>query len=142
MRKLTVKATDNYQYESESLDFYYNSNLIFSQLNRKLNRGGKSLYLHDWVAKEEIVSSGSFLRGEKWWRKMSSKLKELNYEISWEDIQEAIKSREKENKKERLSDTIFIQTQHNKEVEQIEKRLIFLRKQIKENRSTIKFLSE
>lgn len=140
MRKLICKSTDNYQYEAESLDFYCNDNLVFSQLNRKLNRGGKSLYLYDWSVKEEVVSAGSFSRGEKWWRKMSSKLKELNYEISWEDIREAIKNREKENIKERLSDVIFIQTQHNKELEKTEKRLVFLRKQIKANKSIIKSL--
>ena len=140
MRKLTCKSVDNYQYEAESLDFYYNDNLIFSQLNRKLNRGGKSLYLYDWVAKEEIVSSGSFARGEKWWCKMSSKLKELNYEVSWEDIKQSIENREKENKKQKLSDAIYIQTLNNKELEGIEKRLVFLRRQIKENKSLIKQL--
>lgn len=141
MRTLTCKSTDNYQYESESLDFYYNGNLIFSQLNRKLNRGGKSLYLWDWTVKDEIVSSGSFSRGEKWWRKMSSKLKELNYEISWEDIKQAIENRQKENKAKRLSDVIHLQTLNNKELITTEKRLAFLRKQIQENKSLIKQLT-
>jgi hypothetical protein len=141
MRQLTCKSTDNYQYESESLDFYYNGNLIFSQLNEKLNRGGKSLYLFDWIAKEEIVSSGSYSRGEKWWRKMSNKLRELNYEISWEDIRQAIQNREKENKAKKLSDVIFTQTIYNKELEKTEKRLVFLRKQIAENKSLIKQLT-
>jgi hypothetical protein len=141
MRKLTCKSTDNYQYESESLDFYYNGNLIFSQLNEKLNRGGKSLYLYDWTAKEELLSSGSYSRGEKWWRKMSNKLRELNYEISWEGIRQAIQNREKENKAKKLSDVIFTQTIYNKELEKTEKRLVFLRKQIAENKSLIKQLS-
>jgi hypothetical protein len=141
MRKLTCKSTDNYQYEGESLDFYHKDSLVFSQLNRKINRGGKSLYLWDWAITDEIVSSGLYSRGEKWWRKMSNKLKELNYEISWEEISEAIKNREKENKAKKLSEVIYSQTELNKELERTEKRLKFVRKQIQENKSLIKQLT-
>jgi hypothetical protein len=72
---------------------------------------------------------------------MSNKLRELNYEISWEDIRQAIQNREKENKAKKLSDVIFTQTIYNKELEKTEKRLVFLRKQIAENKSLIKQLT-
>ena len=140
MRKLVCISTDNYQYEGESLDFFYNNILIFNQFNRSLNRGGKTLVLRDLTTNEEIVSSGYYMRGEKWWRKISSELKELSYEIEWKDIEDACKKRRKLNKDSKLSEVIRQQTLNNKELEKTEKRLIHLRKQIKENKTLIKIL--
>lgn len=141
MRKLTVKSTDNFGYEEESLNFLYNGNVIFSQLNEKLNRGGKTLCLYDWAGKEELLSSSAYLRGEKWWRKMSNKLKELNYDVSAEEIRIAIEIRQKENKNKKLTEVIQKQTSYKKELEQLEKRVMFLRKEVNEGKSLIKRLT-
>ena len=134
MRKLTCRSTDNYQYESESIDFYYNNNIVFSQLNRKLNRGGKSLYIYDLVGKEEIISSGSFLRGEKWWRKVQKSLLELNYSIDWIEIRDAINKRTVENAKKRHLELSTTQCNLKKDLELAQKRVIYLSKQIRENK--------
>ena len=134
MRKLTCRSTDNYQYESESIDFYYNNNIVFRQLNRKLNRGGKSLYIYDLVGKEEIISSGSFLRGEKWWRKIQKSLLELNYSIDWIEIRDAINKRTVENAKKRHLELSTTQCNLKKDLELAQKRVIYLSKQIRENK--------
>jgi hypothetical protein len=137
MRKLTCISTDKYGYEEESLNFIYNGVVVFWQINSRLNRGGKTLELYDTSVKEMIVSSGSYNRGEKWWKKMQKNLSALNYDIEWTEIKEAIDKRRKENAGKNLADLNRLQSGLKKELDTCQRKIVYLSKQVRENKIKI-----
>lgn len=133
MRKLECISTDNLNYEEESLEFRYNDHVIFRQVNRSLNRGGKTLVLRDVTCGEDIISSGRYVGGENWFKKIKKSLEELNYTIEIEDIQNAISKQKMINIKNHKQKLELENRDIKVELDKIEKRAIHLRKILKDN---------
>jgi hypothetical protein len=133
MRKLECISTDNLNYEGESLEFRYNGHVIFRQINRPLNRGGKTLVLRDVTCLEDIISSGRHVVGENWFKKIKKSLEELNYTIEIEDIQNAISKQRMINVKNYKQQLELENRDIKSELNKIEKQAIHLRKILKDN---------
>lgn len=129
MLKLTVVSVDNLNFEHECLEFYYGKTLMFAQYGKSLNRGGRGFNLKS-LSTGTIVTSSGHQHLKVWLKEVTKTLNSLGFEISAEEVLEAIKARRLQNIHENNAEVEHqIQTER-RIIKDLQKRIMDCEKEI------------
>lgn len=131
MIKLIAVSSDNLNYEHEGIDFYYGKTLMFKQYGKSLSRGGRGFDLKS-IRTNNIVASSGHQNMKGWLKEVVKSLASLGFQISAEEILEAIKTRREQNIKENNAEIESQIQLHQEGINEYRKWIINSEKEIKQ----------